>query len=99
MNTSRPARPATRALVLTLTALAALAVPATAHAAPAAYSPQCRSDVAEGRAFLTKLGRNPHTNDPKVVLQKLDEVFPLIAGQPAQLAARIRADIVRSCFA
>ncbi len=95
MNNMRHARIA--AACVAALSLMSLAAPA-AQAAISGYGVPCRGAVADGRAFLTALGRDPHTNDPKIVMQKLDELAPLIAGQPATQLHRYRAAIHEKCF-
>ncbi|MEV1008760.1 hypothetical protein [Streptomyces sp. NPDC049881] len=95
MNRSRSVRLA--ATSLAAAALLSLAAPA-AQAGTADYSQACRGEVAEARAWLTSLGHNPHTNDPKVVRQKLVDLVPLVSGQVVAVLYDHEADIYRECF-
>ncbi|GHI83325.1 hypothetical protein [Streptomyces xanthophaeus] len=70
----------------------------TAHAAPTGYDAACRSKVTEARDWLKLYGRDPRTNDPRKVLEKIDEVLPLINGQVAHQLLLLRGNVSMKCF-
>ncbi|MEU2389819.1 hypothetical protein [Streptomyces sp. NPDC007369] len=99
-RTARRARlavPAAVSAALLGGCLLAVAAPA-AQAAPAGYSPSCRAEVAKARTWLTKVGRDPRTDDPVVVHRKLEEARQLVAGQVARQVAIMSDAVARRCL-
>ncbi|WP_231655855.1 hypothetical protein, partial [Streptomyces clavuligerus] len=98
MTMPRPAR--ITAASLAAAALLSLAAPVARAVTTGAdaYSPACRTAVVEARIFLTGLGRDPHTSDPRVIMGKLDEIVPLVGGQTAVTLQRHRVAVATKCF-
>ncbi|MER5928946.1 hypothetical protein [Streptomyces sp. NPDC002054] len=95
----RSARFAVPAAMAAACLVATLAPAAHAAAtAPVGYSPACRTLVADGRAWLTKVGRDPHTSDPVVVQRMLKETLPLIGGETRRQVENLIRDIHEECY-
>jgi hypothetical protein len=86
--------------VLAGVSLVAVAVPVASASTVGTqdYSPYCRAEVADARAWLTSMGRNPGTNDPKVVYRALESVLPLIGGQTHQMVLALMQRIQNTCY-